>query len=53
MTQATQAMLKTLTAAVAAEFAAAGFVLKRGRHFERVSASGRTHRYTEIGRAHV
>lgn len=46
MTQATQAMLKTLTDAVAAEFAAAGFVLKRGRHFERVSASGRTHRYT-------
>lgn len=46
MTQATQAMLKTLTDAVAAEFAAAGFVLKRGRHFERVGASGRTHRYT-------
>lgn len=46
MTQATQSMLRTLTDAVAADFAAAGFVLKRGRHFERVSASGRTHRYT-------
>lgn len=46
MTETVKDMLKTLTSFLSVSFAERGYLLKKGRFFERLCESGRTRRYT-------